>query len=280
MKSILLMTFFLSALPAYLLAEDLIIIDELVELSFEPKHSSVFVSTSDGQLRKFPALVIPIGESGKSLNRKTYLIGALLSKLSATPVTMSIAAVGVNGEESNTPVKEIHISPNHNISAAVLREEVKRQRDKNSEIKSDLDKEILNLKQLRVDAAKMSDIGKIIEIEEETRQLRDANQALGRDIEILKAALSEVKELSEPARFERRKVLLTEQLSEMAKAALEVEQSASTRKRSTVSDLDKKLALIDSTRFDDLEELEKEYQNITGDELPVDSSEYLNLKEG
>ncbi len=289
-----------SCLPIVAAMGDPIIIDELVDLSFKPNNAVIYTSTGNGQIQKFPGVIFPIGEVGQSGNKKTYIIGASLSDLSGEPVTVTFSVFGDNGEEFVTPVRKFVSSPILSSASSSLRESVSKQQKENLEIKSELDREVLNLKKLRFDAAKMSDIGKIIEIEEETKRLRETNQALGRDIDTLKAALQAVKDLSTPARFERRKVLLTEQLSEMAKAALEVEQSASSRKKTSVSDLDRKLSLIESTKFDDLEELEKEYRNITGHDLPetlpetdsidnspapvaepeVESSEYLNLKEG
>ena len=273
-------------------AEGAELIQDFIELSFHPEEAEAVVVDAEANIFILPAVILQSSDNSEKKVPKSYLVGVSVGGLVTTPRLVSIVVYGEGVAEFASTIKEISSDNLIGDSVSDLRGKILSERGALAELREMLNAEIFNLKKLRVEAGRIADLGRIIELDEDTRRLRDAGDAVERDIESLKISLEAVKDLREPRRFERRKVVLTEQLSELAKAALAAEQSAPSRKKTTESDLDRKLALIDATRFDDLDELEREYQSLAGEALPksaeslplpethdIHGSDYMDLKE-
>lgn len=271
-----------------------IVISTEIELPFTPKNIVFLLSDSEGVIGKVGGVSLKLGEGEQHQGHNSrYLVG---TEISHTPKIDSYSIIIFGEDDAYDFVPSQQIDPMQvdlvYNSIDNLRELVVRKRQTLIARKSELAEETMNLKKLRIDAADMTDIGRIIELEEETKRIQSASIALEGDIETLRQALQNVKLLPPPNKFEPRKSQLTTQLAEMAQAALQAEQGALRRKSSGLTDIDSKLAVIDSTRFDDLEDLEREYNLLTGKDveelessalpvdtnnLPLQSADYFNL---
>jgi hypothetical protein len=273
-------------------AEGSKIVHDFVEISFKPVKAEAVVVDAEKNIFIIPAVILENSEISENKIPKSYIIGVKVDGLVEQPQLMSVVVYGDGTAEFASTIKDISSSDLISDSAIQLRDKILAERRDLSELREMLNSEVFNLKKLRLEAGRIADLGRIIELDEDTRRLKEAGDAVERDIASLKVSLEAVKDLKEPRRFERRKVVLTEQLSELAKAALAAEQSAPSMKKTSESDLDRKLALIDATRFDDLDELEREYQSLSGEVLPkspeslplpesrdIQGADYMDLKE-
>ena len=282
------------------------IVGATIDINFIPKSTYILVTNATGKTKKIDTVLVKLTSDTQSegtLSR--YLIGGELSEY-VDGDQYSILIFGENGAYDFVAPKIVapkivapEIQDPRQSSIDELHALVLVKRATLSSRTQQLDDHTLTLKKLRVSAAEVTEIGKIIEIEEETKRVKESSDSLQGDIDTLRTVLQSVKSVPQPYKFEQRKSQLTGQLTEMAQAAVQAEQGVSSRKRSGTADLDKKLSLIDSTRFEDLEELEREYNALTGgvvsegvgseivpdrrDEIgnsPVSADDYFSLSEG
>jgi len=256
--------------PAW--AESPLVLQEMVEISFAPSRAEMIIWEKSGNISFLPATVFESGERIEGGTVSNYLVGADVSDFKDSIELFSVIVSGVDTAEFTTSFKGIESDKLIETNSNQLRAEIVELRKELGSLKGVLNTEVFNLKKLRTEAGRQADLGKIVELEEETRSIKDAGDAVERDIIALKQSIESIKEIKEPLRFDKRKIVLTEQLSELAKAALAAEQSAPSRKKNSEMELDRKFALIHSTRFDDLEELEREYESLTGARLPEDAT--------
>jgi len=241
------------------------ILDSTLLLPFEPKDACFIVYTSEG-IKKIPAvLTILPGVGDRLKGSKQYLVGGSIESSHAVTIQY---VVSVNSQEGKNFLSQVYNLP---ISFAELptnaegfRSLVISLRANLSTKKEELDQESMSLKRLRLSAANAAEIGKIIEVEEETKRIKEVSEALRGDIETLQNALNAVKVIPAPHKFEKRKYELNQQLTQMAKAALFAEEGARQRSKDNEMDLDKKLSIVDLTRFEDLDELQREYDLLNG----------------
>jgi len=280
MKQILSLTiFFVVALSGNVHAEEsastpFFILDSFVDLSFEPSKIELIISDTDGNLHKHQAVAFPLSEMTKEEGQKRYLVGGRIPGNLENYTSYCSLISGKNGESAFITPRDISSEDYSGNSSSELHAEVLAKRQELKKLRDDMDSATMKLKQLRLETANISDIAKIIEVEEDTKRIKESSSELSHDIITLKSAIESVKALPEPIQFERRKVLLTEQLSDLARAALEAEQGAFSRRKNTEADLDKKLALIDATRFDEVEDLEREFARLAG--KPLESAGITN----
>ena len=258
-----------------------IIIDATIDLSFVPTKAYFLLTNSKGDVFKREGIVtsaLSNGEVGVGVLSR-YLIGTHVKKIEEV-VSYSVLLFGDNNAYSFVPpttLSDLYKTTELNSSDR-LRDLVLGKKEVLESRKENLNKQTVTLKQLRISAAQVTEIAKIIELEEESKRVRDASKELEEDILSLKTALEVVKSVSHPYRFESRKAQLTTQLAEMADVALKAEQGADKRKMGNELSVDQKLALIDSTRFEDLGELEREYERLmpnTSDST-ISESDYSN----
>lgn len=263
------------------------VIQDSIEIIFKPTAVEALLVFESGVVLWEEGVFFESQTKVSSSGGKVFVVGAQVDENNGPLEVISWRLVGDGGADFSTPFKRIQEENSIKQSGVKLKSEILSKRGDLKVLRADLNREVYNLKRLRVEAGRKADLGKIIQIEEDTRKIKEETQAIARDIKNLRDSLEVVKDMGEPARFEKRRVTLTEQLSDLAKAALAAEQSATTRKKSSEAELEQKLALIDSTRFDDLEELEAEYLAITGKDFteaetlpqgaePINTSEYIS----
>jgi hypothetical protein len=262
------------------------IIQDTVEVIFKPTNIEALVVFESGEVLWEDAVFFESQTKMPSTGGKVFVVGAKVDEDRGPVAVVSWRLIGEGGADFSTPFQQVKEAGRITRSGSNLKGEILSRRGALKELRSELGRDVYNLKRLRVEAGRKADLGKIIQIEEDTRRINDETEAIARDIKNLQDSLEIVKEMREPLRFEKRKVTLTEQLSELAKVALAAEQTASSRKKSSEIELEQKLSLIDSTRFDDLDELEAEYRSVTGSdfsisetspqlEQPVSASDYI-----
>jgi hypothetical protein len=271
-------------------AESTPVLKEMAEISFAPIRAVGVVVDEAGRVHFLPAVIHESGDQVEGGTLNSYLIGVDLSKINENIKLVSVTVTGDGTAEAVTPIRRVGPNDILQISPENLRNEIKTKRADLASLETTLNKEVLNLKRLRADAGRIVNLGKIIELEDETKKIKESADAIERDIAALKVSIEAIKDIKEPRRFDNRKVVLTEQLSELAKASLAAEQAMPALKKTSEMELDRKFALIQSTRFDDLEELEKEYEVLTGQPFPQNADEwndqeaqgadYLSLDEG
>ncbi len=114
------------------------------------------------------------------------------------------------------------------------------------------------LDQLRIQADTLADLKRMLEVQDEIERVRDSIQNVAKDAETLRRFIRLAKNLPTPKGFAQREALLTRQVSELADAATAAERMEGQRRAMAQSALERNLALIESTRYDDYDALQEE----------------------
>ncbi len=246
------------------------IVSDSFEIIFKPVSVETLMVFDSGAVVKEGGVFYEANHAASSTGGRLFIFGAIIPSSFGTLTNIAWRIVGENNAEYATPLKLIEKNKLIEDYPEGIKRNIISRKSELQALNLELNREVFNLKRLRVEAGRKADLGKIIQLEEEARSIEDSISAISRDVENLKDSLEIVKEMKEPARFEKRRVTLTEQLSDLARAALDAEQSASSRKHSSQLQLEENLTIIDATRFDDLEELEAEYLSLTGKEFKAE----------
>ncbi len=121
------------------------------------------------------------------------------------------------------------------------------------------EKQEISLKRIRSDANVIGNLERINQSRQELSALEQEERGLRQDIETLTSFLKAAAREAKPANFERRKLMLTQQLEELTRLVSTVESQEAQRKQLSQSDLDAKMRLIEETRYENVNELESQW---------------------
>lgn len=110
---------------------------------------------------------------------------------------------------------------------------------------------------LRSDAEVIGNLGRIIEAKEELQKVTIERRNVERDIANLQAFLKLARSRPIPKNYVSREGFLTRQISELAEAARVAESNEVSRRSRALADLQRKLGIVESTRYDDYADLER-----------------------
>lgn len=244
-----------------------------LELQFQPKKAFFMFDLLDGKVRKVPAEIVPPPESSNGL-------WLLASRLPVAPGQLSngarysIILVGPENRFAFIPPASWQPDDPQTFQGSfdVLRRRVNERVDllQNLEAQQKIQSE--SLRRLRSDADTIAGIGRIVELKEEMERLKAELANTERDIERLKNSIGLAKARSEPRNMENMELELTRQISELNAAARAAEGKAPSRGSKPEQELQKRLALVASTRSDKLDELKAELRKLQQRRLKLESS--------
>jgi hypothetical protein len=113
-----------------------------------------------------------------------------------------------------------------------------------------------SLRRLRQDADVIGNFGRVNEVNEEVLQVRSDIENAEKSAAALEGLLKGAGKRPAPRGAVAREGQLTRQLSELAAAAKRIEDAEQSRKASMEFDLQRKLALVEATRYDNFDELQ------------------------
>lgn len=240
-----------------------VIVDRLVEAPFELSDALLFIDFHDGNVSRFYATVVPV-ESDNKKNSHWFVGTKVKLPADVNDLTLSVIMLGGTGEVlvAAPTAWQAPRDEKGALTPELLRAHLVEQEGvlKSWDVQIDAQKD--SLRRLRADAEVIADVGKILDVREEIERSNIEIAAIDRDMLTLKTALQEVKKLPSPRNFSQREVQLTQQLAELAAVAKEAETNEFQRRTETEGDLQRKLEIIETTRFDDLESLERMYERL------------------
>ncbi len=115
-----------------------------------------------------------------------------------------------------------------------------------------------SLARLRADAEVIGSLGKIVEVQDEIEKTKKSIRDLEGDMENLQYFLKASHSSELPINYAAREAQLTKQIAELAAAAKFAESSELKRSSLTQAELQRKLALVESTRGEDYDGLQRD----------------------
>lgn len=254
-----------------------VIIDTVRRLPFRPVDSFFLVSFDESELYlRVPAVLADLS-GGKSRTEGTLAVYAAGARVEPPPearaVTYHAVFLGPEGRLEFVPAEKIVLNEDTLRAATpeALREALLQRKGELGSWRMQAQAQEESLKRLRSDAEIIGDFGRIIDKKEELEKTRTDTESVRRDIENLRRFLRLAKGRSAPVNQVGREAQLVGQLGELAKRSSAVEMGEVRRRAGAEAELQRKLALIEATRGDDLGGLVSELTRLRaalGETLP------------
>jgi hypothetical protein len=233
-----------------------------IEVNFIPEKAFLIVDYSDGALQQYQALLIPpINKAESDLNISEWIAGTYVkSSPGSTPTGYSVFLKGKQAESALLPRMIIEASAGQPYANSVdlMKEQISIRKKILESLQVQNNTQAANLKRLRADAEVIANLSRIVEIVEETEVVKSEIENLDKDLELLRSTFQAVKNMSQPKNYIRREFELTKQADEFIKLVTVTETGEDARKNVSQEDIQKKLGLIEQTRFEDEEKLKQQ----------------------
>ena len=244
---------------------DVVVLSQSFEVNFAPEEA-YFLIESETVNKKLRALLIPpFSKDEQDRKQDRWWMGAALKiPKENTPFDYSILLKGKADEVLVLSGFSAGVADDYLNAMPKLLKEVENKKAVLKSWEVQVQAQADNLRRLRADAEVVANVGRIIELLEEIEATKYEIENLDKDIAVLQESFKQVKNQTSPKNFTRRELELTKQISELAQVVKSAESGESGRTVSTQSELQRKLALVESTRFDNEEQLRAELAKFQG----------------
>lgn len=264
--------------------ETLRVLFDEVSLQFEPQDAFFIYGRDAGTMRRVRGTVFPLppnsgDETPSPASRsRTYLLGTVLPSGFEVPagkagasrrpgeLRYAVVLLGANPVRDSAiiPVRSSAEELEHggNASTELLRSTVLAKRKELKSWEVQLREQQESLRRLRADAEVIGDIGRILDLQDELDLTNARVKDTEKDIETLIGFIRLARSRPQPANFARREVQLQQQISLLADAVTKSERDEFRRKSSSEVRLQQQLKLIEDTRHEDLDLLQKKLDEL------------------
>ena len=229
-------------------------------IDFTPQEAYLIIKTVDGKFISYKALMSPI-ENGAS----EWIVGAYIEEpLNNPPQSFNLLFKGNDNELFYTQSVNIDSinEADYKMSVESMKRHIQKRKDELNTWIVQNKAQAENLRRLRADAEVIADLARIVEINEEIDFIKYEVESIDRDIETLKGDFSLVKTMKQPVNYMRRELDLTKNYSEILDQVKLTEGNEQARRSQSQDEIQRKLRLVELTRFDDEEQLRQELINI------------------
>ena len=230
------------------------------ELDFEPKACFFIFEQPEEHPSRAECTYFSAPQGKGAL--KVWLAGIrLMRKSFGEALRYSVLLLGDGNQYKYLPPQTVALSDLSSLiymSSDNLRSSLLQHKQSTSEIALKVKQQQENLERLRDDADLIGGFGRIIEIREMTERTKEEIAHLKNDMDNLKSFLNMARARPEPRNFSRREFELTRQIAELAEVAKNSEGNELTGRLQRQAEIQRKLAAIESTRYDNYEDLVEE----------------------
>jgi hypothetical protein len=253
-----------------------IFIDQVRRLAFPPTEAFFLVSFSDVRVVRVAATLVQLGgkNGDDALNSVVGAVARIQIPDEIPHLTYSAVFLGTGSRlEFVAPVRvNLHDASQREVSVDTIREELLQHKAVLGSWRMQVQAQEESLKRLRSDAEILGDFGRIIDKREELDRAKSDLANVERDIENLTRFVKLAKTRPAPANQVGREAQLVKQLSEITQVSHAVELTEIRRRSAAEADLQRKLALIEATRQEDLAGLTSELERLKRAPRPAPSN--------
>lgn len=243
-------------------------IDQARRLAFEPTDGFFLVSFDEGQVLRVPAMIINLdGETAGRRDTTSFTFGAgarIRPPQGVRRISFSTIFLGAANRLEFVPPTMIEIGESQSRSASTdaLRETLLQRKAVLGSWRMQSQAQGESLTRLRADAEIIGDFGRILDKKEEIERVKSDLVSVKKDIHNLDHFLKLAKTRPAPVNQVGREAQLVKQLSEITQVSHGVELTELRRRAGAEAELQRKLALVESTRQDDLATLASELERL------------------
>ncbi len=233
-----------------------------VDLLFKPEDAFFFVDFGEELPIRIRGAIVPTLVQGSLLtDTRSYLVGAKIPLPPGKEVFhFSVLIVGRDNKffllaDQDQDLQLLAQTPSN---TDLLRDKLLQRKEvlKSWLIQTQAQQE--SLQRLREDASVIGNLSRIVEIKDEVERTNNNIRNLDRDLENQKGFLKLAKARPTPKNYVTREGQLTTQISELAQSAKSAESQEFSRKSKAEGELQRKLAIIEDTRLDDYDDLQRQ----------------------
>lgn len=260
-------------------AQTSIMLKQSVEIDFTPNEAFFLVEFKSGGLRRVKALLLPPFEAGALPGKAQeetagrWLAGAQVTAPQRRgKLEYSLILAGKSNRYAFFgPWQEDFSSQDGALdSVDNLREFLLRRKEYLHSLRVQLRAQQESLGRLRADAEVIADLGKILQVREESARVNQEALDLNKDIQTLEKFLKLARHSAAPVNFAGRQNQLTKQLTELSEAAKAAELGEIARRSLSEQELQKRLALVEMTRGEDYDSLQRELVRLRKQRLEME----------
>ena len=286
-RFVLLLVFIIAAVSAAAQTPDSLFFGIPIAPQFSPVDGFFLLDRGDGNILRVQALLQTAAHDEKTaITGSKWLLGAKLPYGKDTHRANIAALVVGDSVENFLAIPPLSLSSSDAVLTLGQQEALRSHLDTLKEqmyiLRDKVKLQAESLSRMRADAAIIADVEKIRATKEEIELAEQSIVRLDGDILALQESVKEAKRRPAPKNHSTREAELTRQLAELASLAKVAEGSEGNRGTAAELSLQAKLALIESTRFDDigtlqrtLDRLNDTIKRIAGEEGSVPESDRI-----
>ena len=267
----LLMAVFITGLSAIPCKADVRTLSLLQSITIaDQPDRAVMVVTSKGQVvGVVSGIIIRTAKEQESL-----VAGRLAVDRSIESLTVLTAVIGRKGEVSSATqvLADLAESPYLSLSTSELERDVVMRRKELSDLELQRERQAANLERLQTDADVIANVGRIVDAEDELGAVQSDAGRLKAALLAARERLASLRSLPPPTNYERREAEISGFLNEFSKASQGVHGDVLQRMASAESEMQKKVALIESTKNEHIDLLQKELASVRRERETIERS--------
>lgn len=249
-------------------------------VSFEPVEGFFLISVDDETSRRLKATIVPAYEQVPLTNvvenaSRKWLFGAQFNpgrRIARYQYSLVIIGKGNEYLLVGPVLVELGKSSQFTESVDDLREKLLKRKEVLKSWDLQIKAQEENLERLRADADVIANLGRIVEVKEETDGLRAGIKDLDKDAENLRKFLRLVKTHAAPKNYVGRESQLTKQIAELAAVAKNAEGGEQGRKSQSGQELQQKMAILEQTRTEDYDALQRALIKLRRQRMQLETS--------
>ena len=242
---------------------------QTLEMSGEVSSAYMLFSTEVGVQGLVPAAVL------RMANRKNIILVSGYRDEGA-PGTVSVTGIVIGKEggivSHTTPIEEVGLEGVSTMSSRELTSRLEAARVSLTSLEKEREQQAQNLERLQEDADTIANIGRIIDAEDELGAIKSDEQRLTASIAATKSHLAVLKAQSLPSNYQRREAELGAFLTNFSRASRDSNSETFKKLAAAEDEAAKNLALIEESKFEHVDLLQKELISLRKEREAVERS--------
>lgn len=290
MKRLIFFVFILNSLlePSNIRADSQGYLDQEVVLEFEPEQVSFLVELPGAEVKSLKGIYLPAGADNSekqqvNLGRKKWLVGTALQvpdNVEMFKYNLLIVGKNIYGNLSQyaflPELVWVRVDKfNTNIDALRTYLLTKKEQLKSWETQANVQQGLIS--RLKADAGVIAELGRIAEVQFELDRTNEQSKNLTRDLANLEQMIKLARASSSLNNTFSRLSQLTEQTKELAQAAKSAADLEFSRKSLSENELQRQLELIEATRADDYDLLQRDLLRIRKKRIELEKANRVSL---
>jgi hypothetical protein len=242
---------------------------QAITIADEPDRAVMVVSSRGKILGVVTGIIIRT-----SKEQDSFVAGRLSVDSSIESVSVLTAVVGRKGEVRSAVqvLSDFGDSPSPLLSTSELERDVVIRRKELSDLQVQRERQAANLERLQTDADVIANVGRIVDAEDELGAVKSDAGRLKASLLAARERLASLRSLPAPTNYERREAGISGYLNDFSKASHGAHGDVLQRLASAEDEMQRKVALIESTKNEHVDLLQKELASLRREREAIERS--------